>query len=386
MTESKTPSQHPFFELLPKLSNYLIGVTILCYGAGFAITNLYLGSMGIVSFDILRTRYILAGLMFLFYVGAIIYLTSSLIQTLRKNLQKSQFTVIKEVAWSSMMNIAVLYFAVPAIGILAGTTGSQKYSPPQLTQPEIPWLDWLSQAPLTALRNTGTLSAIAIFSVLLVVAVFILINPKDKDGNRRTRRQILKEAYQKMKETKGKIFIPLLGAFALFYLLNLSSSLLSFYVSGKLSTASKTTFTFPNGWTQLFNSIVIIYLFVAVYLTFIALYPPSTSDNESSTMSNSSASIYLIALSIIIIVPVYILRVYPALPQQIGGGQLIKVHIAISDNSIEPKFSNPEINTYLIDRTSNTSFFMLQKNDETEYKIVEIQNGIIQSIVYAQSP
>ena len=80
------------------------------------------------------------------------------------------------------------------------------------------------------------------------------------------------------------------------------------------------------------------------------------------------------------------MRVYPVLPQQIGGGQLIKVEIVISDNTIEPQFNNPQINTYLIDRTSATSFFMLQKNDESEYKIIEIKNDIIQSITYALSP
>lgn len=386
MAEEKTFTSHPFFELLPKLSNYLIGITILCYGAGFAITNLYLGSMGIVTFDILRSRYILAGILFLFFLGAIIYLVNGLIKILRRNLQKSPFTIIKEVVWFSLKNISLLYFVIPAIGLFAGTTGSQNYSPPQLSQPEIPWSDWLAQAPLSALRSTGTLFLAGVITFVLLFAAFVIINPKDKDGKRRTRRQFLKEVSQKTKENKWKILSTLLVAFFIIYLLNLSSSLLSFYLSGKISTAPKKTFTFPNGWAQLFNAITIIYAFIALYLTSIALFPPTTDDDDNPSESTSYASIYVIALGIIMIVPIYVFRVYSVLPQQIGGGQLIKVEVVISDTTLEPLFSDANTETYLIDRTSNTSFFMFQNINEAEYKILEVKNDLIQGITYAHSP
>jgi hypothetical protein len=58
----------------------------------------------------------------------------------------------------------------------------------------------------------------------------------------------------------------------------------------------------------------------------------------------------------------------------------------ISDKSIEPQFGDPNIETYLIDKTTNTSFFMLQNTSSTDFKIVEIQNGLIQSVTYAHSP
>jgi len=387
MTESNTTLPNPFFELLPKLSNYLIGVTILCYGAGFAITNIYLGSMGIVTFDILRSRYILAGLLFLFFLGAIIYLTGGLIQTLRKNLQKSPFKVIWEVVWFSLTNIGLLYFVIPAIGILAGTTGSQNYSPPQLTQPEIPWSDWFTHAPLSAFYSTNRMSLAGIITLALIVAVFIIINPKNKEGERKNRRQVLAEIYKKIVENKWKTTTTLITAYFLLYLLNLSGSLVSFYLAGKLPTTPKATFTFPNGWAQLFNAITIIYIFIALYLTFIALFPPSTTDDTDDVVTPKSfTSIYVIALGIITIVPLYVSRVYPVLPQQIGGGQLIKVQVLVSENTLEPQFSNPDVNTYLIDRTPSTSFFMLQKNDKSEYKILEIQNELIQSVIYVHSP
>lgn len=387
MTESNSTTSNPLLDILPKLSNYLFGITLLCYGAGFAITNIYLGSMGIVTFDILRSRYILAGLLFFFFLGSIIFLTNGLIQTLRKNYQKPPFKVIWEVIWFSLTSIGLLYFVIPAIGIFAGTTGSQNYSPPQLTQPEIPWSIWLEQAPLSILHSTNRLSLAGILTLVLFVLIFVVINPKGKEGKREARLKILANMFKAISENKWKIITTLITAYILLYLLNLSSSLFSFYLAGKLPTTPRTSFTFPNGWAQLFNSITIIYILIALYLTFIALFPPSiTEDSNEELTPNFFTPIYVIALGIITIVPLYVSRVYPVLPQQIGGGQLIKVQVVVSDYALESQFSNSDTNTYLIDRTSSSYFFMLQKKDVSEYKIMEIKNELVHSVIYDHFP
>ena len=62
------------FEFLTKLGNYLVGITLICYIFGFIITNLYLGTLGIVNLDMLRTRYILVGLLFMVFFSAIAFL------------------------------------------------------------------------------------------------------------------------------------------------------------------------------------------------------------------------------------------------------------------------------------------------------------------------
>jgi hypothetical protein len=385
MIESRTSTPNKLLEFLPKLSNYLIGMTILCYGAGFAITNLYLGQMGIVTFDLLRARYILAGLIFIFFLGAIAYLVVGLFRTLRKHYNKPRISVIMKALWFSLLNIGLLFIVIPAVGLFAGITDTPSYFISHPTQSDIPWSDWLSQAPLSILRFTSILFLIIIFSMTLVIIIFIIINPKDKNGIRTPRRQILAEAYGKFTESKGKDFVSLIGIYIIFYLFSLSGNLLSFYLLGKVDATSKTVFTFPYSWTQLFTAIVIIYIFIAIYLTFITLYPPSIIDDDT-VHSKSYASIYMIAICILIIVPVYAIRVYPNLPQQIGGGQLLKVQVVISDKAIEPQFTDQSVDTYLIDRTDNSSFIELQNSAKSEYKIVEVQNGLIQSITYTHSP
>lgn len=388
MTEANTSTSHNFFELLPKLSNYLIGITILCYGVGFAITNLYLGSMGIVTFDILRSRYILAGLLFLFFLSAIGYLVFGLFQTLRKNYQKPRIKVIGKVLWFSYLNLSVLYFSIPAIGLFAGSYGTQSYNIPQSTQPDILWSDWLNQAPLSVFRSTASLFLVLLLAFSILLIILIIINPKDKEGKRTPRRQIAKEAFQKIKETKGEVLGSLIGLFVFLYLLNLLGSLISFFLVGKISTTTKLTLSLPSNWALFFNTIAAIYALIAVYLTFIVLYhsPSEDSSDDDTVLMSTSSSIYVIAIFVILVVPLYSIRVYPALPQQIGGGQLIKVQVVISDKTIEPQFESQNVETYLIDRTSSTSFFVLQNTSLSEYKIIEIQNEAIQSITYAHSP
>jgi hypothetical protein len=388
MSESRISTSSPIpLDLLSRASNYLVAGTLLCYVAGFAITNLHLGSMGIVTFDILRARYILSGLPFLLFLGAIGYLVFGLVRTLRKHYQQPRLSVITKVLWFSFFNIGVLYFVIPAIGIFAGSLGTPPYNIPQPTQPDLPWSDWLTQAPLSILRSTGVLVGILLLSAIILASIIIIINPKDKNGARTSRRQILSEAYKKIRESKGQVFVPLVGAFLFFYALNLLGSLLSFVLSGKVSATIRFTVTLQGGWAQFFSVVVIIYALIAVYLTFITLYPPSAVVSDDDTaLSNTSAFMYFAAMCITITVPVYALRVYPALPQQIGGGQLLQVQVAISDDTVRPQFDGQNVETYLIDRTSNTSIFFLQNNSQPGYKIVEIPNELIQSIVYAQSP
>ncbi len=94
-----------YSEFLTKLGNYTIAIALLCYLTGFAITNMYLGSLGIVNLDILRARYILAGLLFLFFLGVIGYLVYGLIHTLRTTRYMTAVNVISRVVWFSAFNI-----------------------------------------------------------------------------------------------------------------------------------------------------------------------------------------------------------------------------------------------------------------------------------------
>lgn len=224
--------------------------------------------------------------------------------------------------------------------------------------------------------------------VILFIAIIMIINPKDNSGNRMPRRQIIGEITRKIKISRWEIFGSLIGMFVLVYLFLLLGNLISFFLAGKASPNTILTMSLPSDWVLFFNTVAIIYSLIAVYLTLIVLFHTSSeaSSNDDTIFVRTSSILYFIALIIILVVPLYAIKVYPALPQQIGGGHLIRVQILLSDFTIEPQFESQTISTYLIDRTSRTSFFLLQNTTQLEYKILEIQNEDILSITYAHSP
>ena len=90
-------SENKLRNLLQNLSNYLLSVTILCYISGFAITNLYLGSLGIVNLDILRSRYILTGMLFIAFAGTVLYLLYGARKIIIANEDKPQIDVLVKI-------------------------------------------------------------------------------------------------------------------------------------------------------------------------------------------------------------------------------------------------------------------------------------------------
>jgi hypothetical protein len=85
-------------------------------------------------------------------------------------------------------------------------------------------------------------------------------------------------------------------------------------------------------------------------------------------------------------VPVYSIGVYPYLPQQIGGGQLISVDVHSSSDDIDLMFTKQTNETFLIDRAPNNSLFLIVDQPTKKYKIIEVANSSIDSIVFYESP
>ncbi len=82
-------------------------LTLLCYLSGFVIANLYLGSLGVVNVDMLRTRYIQVGLLFLLFLGAISLLIYGLLETLRSCNRESPWRALRRVVGASLQRLAM---------------------------------------------------------------------------------------------------------------------------------------------------------------------------------------------------------------------------------------------------------------------------------------
>ena len=325
MSNSPSSISQRLSAFLPKISHLLIGFSALCYvTSGFAITNLYLSSLGIVSFDLLKPRYIIAGLLFIFFITAIIYLLYSLIRTLRLNSNKTRIVLLFKAFWSSTQSIVLLFLVTIAVGIFSGNMIPQDYIIPQEKQTEIPWSTWFSAAPLSVLHTTCRLLLLAILSAFLIFLIVILINPKDKEGKKTPRKQIFIDIHKKIKELKIKDLGSFAIYFVLFYLFNLSTSLLSFFLSGKLALTTFPSLKLTNGWSQFINAIIIIYSFIAIWLTIIFLYPPGPSESDETIHPKFSSWIYLAAICIIIIVQYTLIKYIQHYHNKLAGGNSSK--------------------------------------------------------------
>jgi hypothetical protein len=141
------------------------------------------------------------------------------------------------------------------------------------------------------------------------------------------------------------------------------------------------------GWLRFFGAIICIYSLVAIYLTFQFVQQSSSeqSDDENP-LAKTSSLIYLVTIAIVFIVPTYALGIYPNLPQQIGGGNIMRVEANISSNELNRDFSNTCIEIYLIDRTSNSSLFFLMDTAKQAHKVIEVSSDLIQSVTYKTFP
>ncbi len=374
---------------LTKLSNYAIGIALLCYLTGFAITNMYLGSLGIVNLDLLKARYILAGFLFLLFLAALIYLVYGLFRTLRANEHMPGINILAEVINYSFLNLTMIYFAIFAVAIFAGF----KDSPVGIAQfsAKIPWSNWFdSELPL-ALRRAVALSSAGLLIILLVFGIVVVINPKNKYGVKKSRRQHLSDVFEAVKKERGKLSGTLLGILLIPLAFFLITSLISFVLYNRLSTSNNTmsnaALLLPDGWMQYFAGIFGIYCLIAIFTTLLFFSPTATEKEiETKPLELTTSFIFGIAFMIVIVIPIYINGIYPKLPQQIGGGKLLFVEAVVSSDNLRPMFSDAGMETYLIDRASNSSLFLLLSKDRQKAKVIEVANPLIQSITYSLPP
>ena len=82
--EKKINSFSPYIDIISKISSIALGVTAIFYILGFVITNMYFGSLNINNFEILRSRYVLVGIVFSFFLFSIFVLLKIMLKNLKE--------------------------------------------------------------------------------------------------------------------------------------------------------------------------------------------------------------------------------------------------------------------------------------------------------------
>jgi hypothetical protein len=286
------------------------------------------------------------------------------------------------------------------IAIFAGS--ANKVSPilPD-ANPEISWNQWLTSEPIKYFPTTVyvffTIIVFIMLFFLLIIFIAIILNPKDKDGVRTSRREKLKTLINALNNDVDykKVLMYLALAFLGLYAAILLSSIIELLRPGDVTSNITTSSFFQVGWSRFFIGIVIVYAFIAVLLLLMSSTTRQSKnkkggDNEKESregiVSKYFSWIYVFIPTITTIISVYAFGVYPYLPQQIGGGRLIPVDVIISSDSTNSEFTVQTNKIYLIDRAPSNSLFLIIDQPTDKYKIIEISNELVESIVFYESP
>jgi len=313
------------------------------------------------------------------------FLVYGLFKTLINNIQASTSILITKIVKISVMNIAFLVIAISAIQLLAGIPD---YSQILLLSifPKMSLIDWIYSNLLLMIKSSVILTVLFLFGITIAFLLIVVINPKEKDGTKKSRKLVMKEMVHPL--SKGKFVTVLIEFFIVIFICVLLFNSANFMITngGELPEQLQFFLFLGAGWDRFVGAVVIIYFIITMWLINQVRMIRSNNEDQNVFIDNPLSRIlpYIskVAYAMIIIIPLYTYGVYRHLPQQIGGGRLLPIEVSISDADLNTKFTYPNHTIYLVDRTQNSSIFLLLDNNAKKFQIIEIPNSSIKATIY----
>jgi hypothetical protein len=281
----------------------------------------------------------------------------------------------------------LLGLAVPAIAVLAGVTDSTVGFPQ--SNPRLPWFVWAETVLPRAFGYSILLTILLVLCVTLLMAVILVINPKNRSGVREPRKKVLTDALRQMRDRRSGLTSLLVVCLTIFAA-SVLPSLLLFMAVGKVGIGIGTPATglLTEGWQRYRDCIIVIYMCIAVFMVLRFLLPltPAPPPDEGPLVRTSARVVLFLSFALVLVVSVYAAGVYPGLPQHLGGGQLLRVQVMVSSDQLRLLLSDPAVETYLVDRTSSGSIILLLCRGQQRLRILEVAQEAIEAIVYTPSP
>ena len=370
-----------------ELTQVGIALTFVFYILGFVITNLYLGSFGVVTFTILRARYISTGLLFGVFVTIIFVPLYECWHILLSNTDRSTKAIVTLAVSQSLYRYITILFIVGAISVLAPTNTRASLAEASQSQSSLP--SALQDAGQDFLWGLVRIVPLMLFVLAIAFAAIFIINPKDKNGVRTTRRSHLRQFMASTARASTYLFILkfVFLALLLYTAIVLTLALIEFLGGDAFQI-------FPSlinlDWLRLVGVAFLIYgLIITFYVVNLIMSiesnkasPSSVKATEESLFERYYTWVTRAAWIVILTVPVYALNLYETLPQNIGGGKPIKVHVELA-NDMELEIIEDAKSTFLLDRTTEGVILMTEGIETSG--IIEIPVSRITAIVYEPS-
>ncbi len=368
-----------YSELITSHKDILLVSPIVLYVIGFLIVNFHLGTLGITNFDLLRARYILVGAMFVLFVAVLTGMFKALWRRI-SNVELSPWRRLENSLWYTFSAVGIVMILGIVITYLSG----------ELSSPAV-WISGTSESAIDIaigssdenLRLLVYPSALIVI-IMIGIVVYAFLRPATrKDGSVWSRRDVLRTT-------------PLIGVMTILGIIMMIVAVVTIRFIGALSSVETVGSPKPSlaNITPLLWLILVFYLFGSVLilaLGLIAVISSSTgtrndaAPKEEQKGMNVPGSIFPLEGLIIILVALFLAYVgaaYPGIPQQVGGGAVIPVRIALRAQQDELFFRNCENEVYLVDRTPRTIILVVFDETGDVLRTVEITNTDIVGIEY----
>jgi hypothetical protein len=378
-----------FGRVFSRFNSNILGLSVILYISGFLIENMYLGSLGIVSFDVLRTKYILVGTIFILFSAAIIYPLHGLLEIIRRwdGTKVTQFVL--DLVLHTIDQFILIFIAASTLSVLAGSSSGFPIGIPNISEP-IPFEIWLETSfpeyLMDSLRMFGFYLVIYILIVFIGLIITVAVKPTGKTSEIKTRREAF---YQYRSKVISKdIFKFTLIPFLIILILGVVGDLISYLSSGRLASSVSTGNYGNLGFMRFVAGALLVYLLIGAFLVYMLIIRDRRDDSEDNNANASSqhagitSSLFVFFWIMLIILPLYTFGVYPFLPQQIGGGRPEKIEIISTNEQLMATVTAPNKESYLLDRSSESSIILLIEPYQQEFEAIQINNSQIEYLKF----
>ncbi|HEX9296352.1 MAG TPA: hypothetical protein VF881_10965 [Polyangiaceae bacterium] len=158
---SKPSRRDSYAETLVWLRDHAMPVSIVCYGAGYLILAVHLGSLGATALEALRTRHIVTGLLFLVFVTCVVVPLRSFVEDVafRGLTFRGTMGTLGHVGLQASLGLIAVYALLSSITALTRSAALQALE-------HIAWPDW--RATMSEVWRNAKFVALADLALFLI--------------------------------------------------------------------------------------------------------------------------------------------------------------------------------------------------------------------------
>lgn len=352
-------------KILDYLKEYGVVLIALVYILGFVITNIYLGSLGVVSLELVRTRYLLVGSLFLAFIASVVVPFSGYVYWSRQLNDLSGIRRFLSVLGYLFVSTFALLMIVLVFDLLSGL-----YQGNTVRLPQAPLV---LAAGLLVVIGAALVGGISSFETSSFIERWV----KNRS------RLVIAALDATLTSCLALLLLFISMAIVVPVVLVLDAADVSeLPMGGWLPDISIGWLKFLVGSVVLQIGLLVWYFRVLQVRTMNRKRAgigggtsPKKSDKApgSGLLTRLTLRSYALVFLVGIFLPLYALVIYPSMPQQFGGGSGIPVVIVpVVSNEADDGLAAclSQYQTILLDRTSSTHILLLEEYDEKSRSVL----------------